>query len=51
MERNVAIGYMIMAGKAIGIDKETLKKLESRIKVTMDIMTEEEAEIEYNDFI
>ena len=51
MERDIAIGYMIIAAKQLGLDKQIIKDIESGMREVMDYITEEDAEMEYMDFI
>lgn len=44
MYNRQAIGYMLLACKEIGIDKETAKKLYGSMYWLFDIKTEDEAE-------
>ena len=48
MNNSAAIGYMILAAKALGLDKKTIRTLESAMRSKMDIFTEDEAEETYN---
>lgn len=50
MTNGAAIGYMIMAGKSMGLDEDTIKTLEAQMKYKMDMRTEEEAEKVYQSF-
>jgi len=50
MTNAAAIGYMILAAKALKLDKETIKQLEANMEHFMDMRTEEEAEETYNNF-
>lgn len=44
MDNRQAIGYMLLAAKAAGLDKETTKKFFGEMYYMFDIKTEEEAE-------
>jgi len=44
MDNRQAIGYMLLAVKNVGLDKETAKKLFGEMYYLFDIKTEEEAE-------
>lgn len=44
MDNRQAIGYMLLAAKGVGFDKETTKKLYSEMYYLFDIKTEDEAE-------
>lgn len=44
MDNRQAIGYMLLACKEVGIDKDMAKKLYSEMYWQFDIKTEEEAE-------
>ena len=44
MDNRQAIGYMLLACKEAGIDKETAKKLYGEMYWQFDMKTEEEAE-------
>lgn len=50
MDNSSAIGYMILAGRALGLDIDLLKQLEAEMKYQMDMKTEEEATAVYNNF-
>ena len=47
MTNAAAIGYAIMAAKAMGLGRDALKALESHMYYMMDEATEEEAEEVY----
>ncbi|SNR96121.1 hypothetical protein SAMN05446037_1002110 [Anaerovirgula multivorans] len=51
MEKTQAIGYMIMAAKDMGLDKETINKLKIKMEENIDTWTEEFADSEYEGFI
>ena len=51
ISRNAAIGYMIIAAQSMGLDKETIRQLESNFKSIVDITPQEEGERVYNNFI
>jgi len=44
MDNRQAIGYMLVACKELGLDKETAQKLYREMYYQFDIKTEEEAE-------
>lgn len=44
MDNRQAIGYMLLAAKASGLDKATTKKLFGEMYYLFDVKTEEEAE-------
>jgi hypothetical protein len=44
MDNRQAIGYMLLACKEVGLDKETAKKLYGAMYWQFDMKTEEEAE-------
>lgn len=46
-----AVGYMILALKALGWRYEDIKAVESEMKYQMDTKTESDAEKAYNGFI
>lgn len=48
MTNGAAIGYMILAAKQAGMDKDHIKCLEELMVTEMDFATEEEAERAYN---
>lgn len=50
MNNGSAIGYMILAARALGIDKDIIKKLESEMTYQMDMKTEDQAETVYQQF-
>lgn len=50
MTNSAAIGYMILAAKALNLDKDTIKKLERKMYEIMEFKTEEEAEEVYQNF-
>lgn len=50
MTNMAAIGYMIRAAKALGLDKELIRKLEREMVAEMDLTLEEDAEKTYNEF-
>ena len=47
MTNGAAIGYMILASKKIGLDKETIEKLDMLMFQEMDMTTEDQAEEAY----
>jgi hypothetical protein len=47
MTNGAAIGYMILAAKSVGLDEDTIKKLDSAMYHAMDRTTEEESERVY----
>lgn len=44
MDNNQALGYMLLACKEAGIDKETVRKIAQNMYWQFDTKTEEEAE-------
>jgi len=44
MDNSQALGYMLLACKKLGFDKETTKKIYGEMYYLFDIKTEEEAE-------
>ncbi len=50
MNNSAAIGYMILAAKALGWDKLEIKKLDLAMKSEMDFTTEDKAEEVYRSF-
>ena len=50
LEKNQAIGYMIMAAKYLEIDKETIQKLVINMESDMETWTEEYADSEYDNW-
>lgn len=50
MTNNQAIGYMILAAKAMGMIEYDIKHLEAGMKYQMDEKTEEQAEKVYKEF-
>lgn len=50
MTNDAAIGYMILAAKDLGLDKEVISQLEENMKYFMDVKTESEAEKAYKEF-
>lgn len=50
MNNSAALGYAIMAAKAMGWDESVIKVLEHEMGRKMDFHTEEEAETEYREF-
>lgn len=51
MNNSAAIGYMILAAKALGLDKKTIEQLDAAMTYHMDIHTEHEAEQVYRQFV
>jgi glycerol kinase len=47
MTNAAAIGYAILAAKAMGLTQKQLQDLEGKMRVEMDFVTEEEAEEAY----
>ena len=47
MKNEAAIGYMILACKALNIDPEVIKKIDREMYMQMDEKTEDEAEKAY----
>ena len=47
MNNSAAIGYMILAAQQMGLDKETIRKLESAMNDVMDLFSEDDAEEAY----
>jgi hypothetical protein len=47
MTNGAAIGYMIIAARRAGLDKETIDRLEAVMYLEMDRVTEGEAEYVY----
>jgi hypothetical protein len=47
---NEAIGYMILAGKALRIDPRIIKKFEVEMKYQMNMKVEEKAQKAYKTF-
>jgi len=50
MTNSEAIGYMILAAKALKLEKDLIKQLEAEMKYQMDMKTEQEAEMTYKTF-
>lgn len=50
MNNGQAIGYMILACKALDLSRETIKQIETEMVYQMDMETEERAEKEYQNF-
>lgn len=50
MNNSSAIGYMILAAKALKLDKELTRKLEREMLAQMDLHTIEEAADAYVEF-
>ena len=50
MDNSAALGYMILAAKAVGIPVETIRELESAMTQKMDFLTEEQATKAYREF-
>lgn len=50
MTNGSAIGYAILALKALGFQDEEIRKIESEMRYQMDMKTEDEAEEAYNQF-
>lgn len=50
MTNSEAIGYMILAGKALEIDQDIIKALEHEMKYQMDMKSEEQAQKVYESF-
>lgn len=48
MTNNEAIGYMILAGKALRIDPRIIKKFEVEMKYQMNMKVEEKAQKAYD---
>lgn len=44
MDNRQALGYMLLACKDIGVDKETVRKLKRAMYFQFDLKTEDEAE-------
>ncbi|MHA6484506.1 hypothetical protein ACX1C1_21650 [Paenibacillus sp. strain BS8-2] len=47
MTNGTAIGYMIIAARRAGLDKDTIQRLEATMYLEMDRVTEGEAEQAY----
>lgn len=47
MTNGAAIGYMMIAAKACGLDEKKIKEIEHDMKLEMAMTTEEEAEEYY----
>jgi hypothetical protein len=50
MSNSEAIGYMILAAKALEIDKKAIKALEAEMKWQMDMKSEDQARKAYESF-
>ena len=50
MTNGAAIGYMIMAAQALGIDRGTIRDMEHMMHEKMDFYDEEQAERAYQSF-
>lgn len=50
MTNGAAIGYMILAAKAMGLDEDTIKRIEAGMTYQMDMKTEDEAEGVYQKY-
>lgn len=47
MTNGAAIGYMILAAREVGLDQDTIQRLETAMYYAMDEITEGEAEHVY----
>lgn len=50
MNNGEAIGYMILAAKALGLDDKTIKKMERELIDQMDMKSEKQAHTAYCNF-
>jgi hypothetical protein len=50
MTNSEAIGYMILAGKALEINPKIIKRFEAEMKYQMDMKGEEQAQKTYDSF-